>query len=346
MLSATATNSSQYKAPAHSQLESAVTEPYNQPLGGNDMPRFAGPGTFMRLPAAQSAKDLDAAIIGIPMDIGTSWRSGTRFGPKQVRAESNMLRPYNMWTGAAPFEHMQVADIGDVPINTFNLLDSVDRITEFYDQVLQDNAVPVSIGGDHTLTLPILRSIHKKHGKVALLHIDAHADINEHMFGNKIAHGTPFRRAYEEGLIDALHTFQIGLRGTGYSADDFDTGRQWGFTVIQAEELWYKSLAPTMDAIRKKIKGLPVYLTFDIDSLDPSVAPGTGTPEIGGLTASQGMEIVRGCQGLNLVGCDLVEVSPPYDTSGNTALVAANLLYEMLCVLPGASAGLPEENTT
>ncbi len=313
-----------------------MSDKYNQPLGGNDMPRFAGPGTFMRLPEAENAKGLDAAIIGIPMDIGTSWRSGTRFGPKQVRAESNMLRPYNMWTRAAPFENMQVADIGDVPINTFNLLDSVERITAFYDEVLKHDVVPVSIGGDHTLTLPILRSIYKKHGPVALLHIDAHADINEHMFGNEIAHGTPFRRAYEEGLLNASKTYQIGLRGTGYSAEDFDTGREWGFTVIQAEELWYKSLAPTMDDIRATLGDLPVYLTFDIDSLDPSVAPGTGTPEIGGLTASQGMEIIRGCAGLNLVGCDLVEVSPPYDTSGNTAVVAANLLYEMLCVLPKA----------
>ena len=249
-----------------------------------------------------------------------------------------MLRPYNMWTRAAPFDHMQVADIGDVPINTFNLRDAVDRITTFYDEVLQHNVIPVSIGGDHTLTLPILRSIYKKHGKVALIHVDAHADINEHMFGEEIAHGTPFRRAYEEGLIDAGKTYQIGLRGTGYSAKDFDTGREWGFTVIQAEELWYKSLAPLMDEIRLTIKDIPVYLTFDIDSLDPSVAPGTGTPEIGGLTASQGMEIIRGCRGLNLIGCDLVEVSPPYDTSGNTALVAANLLYEMLCVLPKAAS--------
>ncbi len=315
-----------------------MSQSFNQPLGGNDMPRFAGPGTFMRLPTAETPESLDAAIIGIPMDIGTSWRSGTRFGPKQVRAESNMLRPYNMWTRAAPFEHMQVADIGDVPIDTFNLLNSVERITSFYDEVLQHDVVPVSIGGDHTLTLPILRSIHKKHGPVALIHVDAHADINEHMFGNEIAHGTPFRRAYEEGLIDAGKTFQIGLRGTGYSAEDFDTGREWGFTVIQAEEIWYKSLAPTMDDIRQKLGDVPVYLTFDIDSLDPSVAPGTGTPEIGGLTASQGMEIIRGCKGLNLVGCDLVEVSPPYDTSGNTAVVAANLLYEMLCVLPKALA--------
>lgn len=307
----------------------------NQPLGGNEMPRFAGPGTFMRLPTAETAEGLDAAFIGIPMDIGTSWRPGTRFGPKQIRAESNLMRPYNMWTRAAPFDGLQVADMGDVPVNTFDLKDSVKRITAFYDEVLKNDVIPMTMGGDHTLTLPVLRSIHKKHGPVALIHVDAHADINEHMFGEKIAHGTPFRRAYEEGLIDPNNTFQIGLRGTGYTADDFDTARKWGFTVVHAEEIWYKSLTPLMEKIRAQLGDMPVYLTFDIDSLDPSVAPGTGTPEMGGLTCPQGLELVRGCKGLNLVGCDLVEVSPPYDPSGNTAVVAANLLYEMLCVLPG-----------
>ncbi|MCO6185557.1 agmatinase [Rhizobium sp. L1K21] len=313
---------------------------YNQPLGGNEMPRFAGPGTFMRLPAAESAEGLDVAFIGIPMDIGASHRSGTRFGPRQIRAESTMLRPYNMWTRAAPFECLQVADIGDVPINTFDLKDSVKRITAFYDKVLDAGALPMTMGGDHTLTLPILRSIAKKHGPVALIHVDAHADINEHMFGEEIAHGTPFRRAYEEGLIVPEKTFQIGLRGTGYGADDFDTARGWGFTVIQAEELWHKSAAPLIADIREKIGDTPVYLTYDIDSLDPAYAPGTGTVEIGGLTTMQAMEIIRGCRGLNLVGCDLVEVSPPYDPSGNTALIASNLLYEMLCVLPGVSGEL------
>lgn len=308
---------------------------YNQPLGGNDMPRFAGPGTFMRLPAAENASGLDVAFIGIPMDIGASWRPGTRFGPKQIRAESAMMRPYNMWTKAAPFDGLQVADIGDVPINTFDLKDSVRRITAFYDEVLKNDVIPMTMGGDHTLTLPVLRSVHKKHGPVALIHVDAHADINDHMFGEEIAHGTPFRRAYEEGLIDPHNTFQIGLRGTGYGADDFDTARNWGFTSIQAEDLWHKSLTPLMETIRGQLGDARVYLTFDIDSLDPSIAPGTGTPEMGGLTGPQALEIVRGCKGLNLVGCDLVEVSPPYDPSGNTAVVAANLLYEMLCVLPG-----------
>lgn len=309
----------------------------NQPIGGNELPRFAGPGTFMRLPASASADGLDAVFVGVPMDIGTSWRSGTRFGPKQIRAESNMLRPYNMRTGAAPFERLNCADLGDVPINTFDLKDSVARITAFYDELMAQDVVPLTMGGDHTLTLPILRSVARKYGPVALVHVDAHADINDEMFGEKIAHGTPFRRAYEEGLIDPERTYQIGLRGSGYAASDFDEGRDWGFDVTQAEDLWYKSPAPLMTRIRAEIGNHPVYLTFDIDSLDPGYAPGTGTPEVGGLTPPQALEIVRGCHGLRLVGCDLVEVSPPYDPSGNTAVLAANLLYEMLCVLPDSA---------
>jgi guanidinobutyrase len=308
-----------------------------QPLGGNEMPRFAGPGTMMRLPAAADAAGLDACFIGIPLDVGTSNRPGTRFGPKQIRAESVMLRPYNMWTRAAPFDSLWIADIGDVPINTFDLKDAVRRIEMFYDSVLTHPVIPVTLGGDHTLTLPVLRSIAKKHGPVGLVHIDAHADINDHMFGETIAHGTPFRRAFEEGLIDADHTFQIGLRGTGYTAEDFDWARDKGFTVVQAEELWHKSATPLIDDIRAKMGTRPVYLTFDIDSLDPAYAPGTGTPEIGGLTSVQAIELIRGCQGMNLVGCDLVEVSPPYDLQGNTALLAANLIFEMLCVLPGVA---------
>ncbi len=308
---------------------------FNQPLGGNDMPRFGGPATMMRLPTQDTAAGLDACFIGIPMDHGTSNRSGTRHGPRQIRAESCMLRPYNMATGAAPFEHLQVADIGDVPINTFDLKKTVDIITNHYDDILACGAIPLTLGGDHTLTWPILRSIAKKHGPVALIHIDAHADINDTMFGEKVAHGCPFRRAWEDGCLQNDKVFQIGLRGTGYSPDDFNWGREKGWTVIQAEDLWYKSLAPLMADIRAKIGDAPVYLTYDIDSLDPAFAPGTGTVEVGGLTIWQALEIVRGCAGLNLVGCDLVEVSPPYDSSGNTALIGANLLYEMLCVLPG-----------
>lgn len=311
---------------------------FNQPLGGNEMPRFGGPATMMRLPSQDNAAGLDACFVGIPMDIGASNRAGTRHGPRQIRAESVMLRPYNMATGAAPFEAIQVADIGDVPINTFNLQKSVEIITAHYDAILAQGCIPLTLGGDHTLTLPILRAMKKRHGPVALIHVDAHADINDEMFGEKIAHGTPFRRAMEEGLLRCDHVFQIGLRGTGYSPEDFNWSRNQGFTVVQAEACWHKSLTPLMEEVRAKIGDAPVYLSYDIDSLDPSFAPGTGTQEIGGLTIWQALEIIRGCAGLNLIGCDLVEVSPPYDMAGTTALTAANLLYEMLCVLPAVVA--------
>lgn len=306
---------------------------FNQPLGGNEMPRFGGPATMMRLPAQATAEGLDACFVGIPMDIGTSNRPGTRLGPRQIRDESRMLRPYNMATGAAPFDRMQVADIGDVPVNTFDLKKSVEIITGHYRQILDHGAVPLTLGGDHTLTWPILRAMKERHGPVALIHVDAHADVNEAMFGEAEAHGTPFRRAWEEGCLLNDRVFQIGLRGTGYAPEDFDWGRSQGWTVVQAEELWYRSATPLMEQVRATMGDAPVYLSFDIDSLDPAFAPGTGTVEPGGLSTWQALEIVRGCAGLNLVGCDLVEVSPPYDPSGNTALIAANLLYEMLCVL-------------
>ena len=312
---------------------------FNQPLGGNDMPRFGGPATMMRLPSQDTAEGLDACFVGIPLDIGTSNRPGTRLGPRQIRDESRMLRPYNMATRARPYDSLQVADIGDVPINTFDLKKSVDIIADHYRGLLGHGAIPLTLGGDHTLTWPILRAMRDRHGPVALIHVDAHADINETMFGEAAAHGCPFRRAWEEESLQNDRVFQIGLRGTGYAPDDFDWGRTQGWTVVPAEECWHRSLMPLMEQVREKVGDTPVYLSFDIDSLDPAFAPGTGTVEPGGLTTIQALEIVRGCAGLNLVGCDLVEVSPPYDPTGNTALIAANLLYEMLCVLPGVERG-------
>jgi guanidinobutyrase len=273
--------------------------------------------------------------VGVPIDIGTSNRSGTRFGPRQIRAESVMLRPYNMATRAAPFEALQVADIGDVAVNAFDLKKSVEIIESAFGKILATGCRPLTMGGDHTIALPILRAMAKKHGPVGLVHIDAHADINEHMFGEAIAHGTPFRRAAEEGLLDCRRVAQIGLRGTGYAADDFDWSRRQGFRVVQAEECWHKSLTPLMAEVREQLQGGPVYVSFDIDSLDPGFAPGTGTLEMGGLTPWQALELVRGCRGLDIVGADLVEVSPPYDPMGTTALIASNLLFELLCVLPG-----------
>jgi guanidinobutyrase len=312
-----------------------MSESYFQPMGGNEMPRCGGIATMMRLPNVASAEGLDACFVGVPFDLGTSNRTGARFGPRQIRSESVLLRPYNMATRAAPFDSLQVADIGDVAINPYNLPDSITRIETAYDAILKHGAKPITLGGDHTIALPILRAIHRKHGKVGLIHVDAHADVNDTMMGEKIAHGTPFRRAVEEGLLDCERVVQIGLRGTGYAAEDFDWCRDQGFRVVQVEECWNRSLAPLMEEVRQRVGGGPVYLTFDIDGIDPAYAPGTGTPEIAGLTVSQALEIIRGCWGLNLVGADLVEVAPPYDPFGTTALLGANLAYEMLCVLPG-----------
>ncbi len=299
------------------------------------MPRFAGIATFMRLPGRSAAADLDVAVVGVPIDIGTSNRPGARFGPRGIRNESVLIRPYNMATRAAPFDSLRIDDIGDVATNPYNLADAVNRIEAFYDDLLQHDAITVSMGGDHTMALPIMRAMRKKHGPLGLIHVDAHTDINDHMFGEAIAHGTPFRRAVEEGLLDTHRVAQIGVRGTGYAADDFDWSREQGFRVVQVEECWNRSLEPLMAEVRDKVGGGPVYVSFDIDALDPAFAPGTGTPEIGGLTAPQALEIIRGCRGLDLVGCELVEVAPIYDPTGATALTAANLLFEMLCVLPG-----------
>ena len=310
---------------------------FNQPMGGNEMPRFGGIATMMRLPQAETAEGLDVCFVGVPLDIGTSNRSGTRFGPRQIRSESVLLRPYNMATRAAPFDSLQVADIGDVATNPYDLKDSIRLIEAAYDRIVATGCRPITLGGDHTIAWPILRALHKKYGKVAVVHVDAHADVNDTMFGEKIAHGTPFRRAVEDCLLQCDKVTQIGLRGTGYHADDFDWCREQGFTVVEAEACWNRSLAPLMEEVRARVGETPVYLSFDIDGLDPAFAPGTGTPEIGGLTVHQGLEIVRGMKGLNVVGADLVEVSPPYDQAGTTALVGANLAFEMLCIMPGVA---------
>lgn len=310
----------------------------NQPISGNDLARFSGPNSFMRLPMVNDLKGLDVAVLGVPMDIGTSWRSGTRFGPKEVRAQSAMIRPYHMGTGAAPFDGLQVADLGDLAINTFSLEKSLKIIEASYDEIMNYDAMPMAIGGDHSITLPILRALHRRFGPVALIHVDAHADVNDEMFGERETHGTVFRRAYEEGLILPEKTYQVGLRGTGYTVEDFAEAQGWGFQQFPAQDLWHRSLSSLGGEIRRDIGSkTPVYVSYDIDSLDPAYAPGTGTPEIGGLTTAQAMELIREFKGLNIVGCDLVEVSPPYDTTGNTALVAANILFELLCVLPGVA---------
>ncbi|XP_053546307.1 agmatinase, mitochondrial [Bombina bombina] len=307
----------------------------NVPLSAEYVARPAGVCTMMRLPYQETAKGLDAAFIGVPLDTGTSNRPGARFGPRHIRGESSMVRSYNITTRSAPFDSLMVADIGDVNVNLYDLKDSCRRIREDYQKILSEGCKPLTLGGDHTITYPILQAVAEKHGPVGLVHVDAHTDTGDTALGEKIYHGTPFRRCVEEGLLDCKRVVQIGIRGSSYSADRYQYCIDQGFRVVLVEDCWYKSLAPLMSEVRQQMGVKPVYISFDIDGIDPSFAPGTGTPEIAGLTTIQALEIIRGCRGLNVVGCDLVEVAPIYDQSGNTALTAANLLFEMLCILPG-----------
>ena len=309
-----------------------------QPKSGNESPRFAMPSTFMRLPSRESAKGLDVAIVGVPLDIGTSNRSGTRHGPREIRDESRLLRPVNLTTLQAPFDCLKIADVGDVPINTYDLRKSIDLIDGFHARIAKQGAAPLTLGGDHTISYPIVRALSLLHGQLALVHVDAHTDCNDAMFGEAMTHGTWVRRAVEEGLIDPRRTAQIGIRGTTYTGPDCTYGEEQGFTMLHAEDCWHRSISRDMDRIRSIIGEGPAYLSFDIDSIDPAFAPGTGTPEPGGLTSMQGIEIVRGCRGLNLVGADIVEVSPPWDSGRITSLLAATIAFEILCALPGVEA--------
>ena len=310
----------------------------NQPISGDDLARFSGPTTFMRLPLAHALDGLDVAIVGVPMDIGTSWRSGARFAPKEIRNQSAAIRPYNLTTGDAPFECHNIADIGDLAINTYSLPDTLRIVEESFDAILTDSdVVPVALGGDQSITLPILRAMARKHGPMAVVHVDARSDSSDETFGERNTSGTVFRRAQDEGLVDSEKVYQIGLRGTGETPSELKTPQSWGFQHFLASELWNRSMAGLGTEIRRDIGGRPVYLSFDISALDPGFAPGTGAPEIGGLTSMQALELVRALKGVNLVGCDMVEVAPAYDPTGTTSLVAAHLVYEMLCMLPQRS---------
>ena len=294
-------------------------------------PRFSGIATFMRLPHITSAKELDIALIGIPYDGGATYRSGPRFGPRNVRAQSCMIRPWNPVLNVDPFSKWRVGDYGDLSVNPLSLDDTFNRITSQLNDVLAAGARTLSVGGDHSILLPILRSIHKKFGPVALVQFDAHNDTWGGYFGSSHSHGTPVRRAVEEGLLIDGSVLQVGLRGQVYSKDDFEFGRKHKFSVITAEEFHRGGLAP-VEKILKRFRGKQVYFTLDIDVVDPAFAPGTGTPQVGGLSSFQILELVRCLKGQNLVGADLVEVSPPYDNGEITSLLAANLLFEMLCV--------------
>lgn len=309
-----------------------------QPIDASAMPRFGGMPTFMRLPHVTDPALVDIALIGLPWDAGTTNRAGARHGPREIRNQSSFMRAVHHVSRIAPYDLCRVADLGDVETNPFDIIDTMDQITAFMNQVIDAGAVPLSAGGDHLCSLPVLRAV-AKNGPVGLIHFDAHSDTNDTYFGdNKYTHGTPFRRAVEEGLIDPKRTIQIGIRGSIYGAEDMAFAEQNGMRVIYIEEYFKMGADKVVEEIRRVIGDGPAYVTFDVDGIDPAYAPGTGTPEIGGYNTYDAQVMIRGLQGLNLVGGDVVEVAPPFDPSGTTALVGATLMFEILCVLADAHA--------
>ncbi|MGF6572536.1 agmatinase [Paraburkholderia fungorum] len=309
-----------------------------QPLDAGLVPRFAGIPTFMRLPTVTNLTDVDIALVGVPWDGGTTNRAGARHGPREIRNMSSFMRRVHHVSGIAPYDLLRVGDVGDAPVNPIDLLDSLRQIEQFFSTIHRAGAIPISAGGDHLVTLPIFRAIAKDR-PVGMVHFDAHSDTNDTYFGdNPYTHGTPFRRAVEEGLLDPHRTVQIGIRGSVYSADDLDFAKAAGIRIIQMEEFADIGVAATLEEVRRVVGTGPTYVSFDVDALDPCFAPGTGTPEIGGITTLEAQQMLRGLRGLHLVGGDVVEVSPPFDPSGNTALVGATMMFELLCVIAEAHA--------
>jgi agmatinase len=306
--------------------------PHPEPLDALVHARSSGIATFMRLPHITQPEELDIALLGIPFDGGTTYRPGPRFGPRHVRQQSAIIRPWNPALNVNPFEKYRIADFGDLVVNPLSIEDTFRRVEQQMKRVVDAGSRPVSVGGDHSLSLPLLRAITKKHGPVGLIQFDAHNDLWDEYFGSKLSHGTPFRRAIEEGLLREDCFLQVGLRGQVYSKHDFDFARRHKVKMITAEEYHAGGIA-LFGRQLKAFRGKPVYVTLDIDCVDPAYAPGTGTPQVGGFTSIQILELVRALKGLTIVGCDLVEVSPPYDTGEITSLLAANLIYELLCVL-------------
>lgn len=306
-----------------------------RPVSALDSPRFAGIGTFMRLPHVpiEEADNVDIGLIGVPWDGGTTNRAGPRHGPRQVRDMSSMIRTYHHALKIAPFEMINAADLGDCPVNPIDLTDGLQRIETYYKDVVERGIIPMTAGGDHTISLPILGAIGREK-PVGMIHFDAHSDLNEGYFGgNKITHGTPFKRAIEEGVLDPKRTIQIGLRGSVVDFADREYGAKMGVRMVDIEEAVELGPEKMMREARSVVGNGPVYISFDIDCLDPAFAPGTGTPEAGGFTTREAQFMLRGLRGLDIVGADMVEVSPPFDPSGYTALAGVTMMFEMLCVM-------------
>lgn len=314
-----------------------MNDSFFHPVSGFDLPRYAGIATFMRLPHLALNDDrlaeVDIGLIGVPWDSGTTNRPGPRHGPRQLRDMSTMIRAQNGATGVRPFEAANCADLGDVPPNPADLMDSMARITSFYRTVLDAGILPVTAGGDHLSTLPILRAVAAK-SPVGMILFDSHTDLfNAYFNGSKYTHGTPFRRAVEEGLLDPKRVCMIGIRGTTYDSEDRDFAESVGIRVIPIEEFHARGVAEVMSEAREIVGSADTYVSYDIDFVDPTFAPGTGTPEVGGPNSFQAIEVIRHLKGVRIVGADLVEVSPPIDPSGGTAYLGASLIFEMLCVI-------------
>ncbi|TFF27867.1 agmatinase [Jiella endophytica] len=290
----------------------------------------------MRLPVARP-DEVDIALLGIPFDGGTTNRTGARHGPREIRNQSSLVRPFHHTSLTSPYDLAGIADCGDAPVNPVDPADSIERITGFYHEVAAAGAIPLTAGGDHLITLPILRGLLRGAPR-ALIHFDAHSDTYDEFFGNRYNHGTPFRRAVEEGLLDPKRMVQIGLRGAISDAANFDFAKAEGIRMIFIEELMARGVADVMAEAREIAGAAETYVSFDIDIIDPAFAPGTGTPEIGGITTFQAQALVRGLAGVDIVGADVVEVSPPLDPSGITALTGATMMFELLCVMAQATA--------
>jgi guanidinopropionase len=321
------------------------TSPRNfpQPVSGTVTPRFGDVATFMRLPLFRNPADVEIGLVGVPWDGGTTNRPGARHGPRQMRDLSTMMRRVHHVTHVAPYELARCGDLGDAPVNPASLDDSLERIEKFFAKIHEAGAVPLSAGGDHLITLPIMRAITQNgkgaSKKLGLVHFDAHSDTWDTYFGGyKYTHGTPFRRAVEEGLLDPRRTVQIGIRGSLYKREDNDWAVEQGMRVITIEEYFDIGVDRVIGEARRVVGDGPTYVSFDVDGLDPAFAPGTGTPEIGGYTPHEAQRMLRGLRGLDLVGGDVVEVSPPFDMSGNTALVGVTMMWEILCLLAEAVA--------
>ena len=298
-----------------------------------DLPRYAGIATFALLPRLEEVDHADIAVVGVPFDSGTSFRPGARFGPAHIREHSRQLHPYHQFHEAHPFREQQVADAGDIGVGPYGIERAVETIHANAERLVRGGSRILALGGDHTIALPLLRAAAAAHGPLAVLHFDAHLDTWDVLHGASIWHGSPFRRAAEEGLLDLDHCQHVGIRGGVYGPDELDDDRRAGFEMIRSEEFQHRSMDGIAEQVRGRLGSGPVYVSIDIDVLDPSQAPGTGTPEVAGITTRELFAVLRGLRGLDIVGADVVEVAPAYDHAGITGLAAAHTAWELLTLM-------------